>query len=399
MRTKSMSKALALFWMIPFSVGSISVNYLIVTAYVLPNLGAYRRKLSPWLFCLSAYYVLVYLYGFALDSDWTYFDIIRSASFFTYAILFSLVFLQIKLSSDDLVDIFLLSAFGYSVFALLAFFLEPRLSLSDMYGVKSGLRELVPAWPQRYAPVLIFSLPILFHRALQRRLYFVPLVVVGCCALLTYTRALYLSVFVAFLFLFFSTFTTAAKSHSASKLDNLRTRRSLIITAISLSVIIGFMPASQQLVVIAERFTLAVREFFAGDVSEASVSDRLDIWRLSISLLRTEASLLFGSGFAGVHLYSNEVGSLHSQYVDVFFRTGIIGLVAYITMWCFTLWRYLFLRPEIASGLIAIFIFGFFHETTRLPYVGVLFFLLFSKAFDTQSIVCTSARRRKKLDR
>lgn len=40
-----------------------------------------------------------------------------------------------------------------------------------------------------------------------------------------------------------------------------------------------------------------------------------------------------GSGFAGPYLFDAAIGSRHSQYVDVLFRTGPIRLVLYLGLW------------------------------------------------------------------
>jgi len=58
-------------------------------------------------------------------------------------------------------------------------------------------------------------------------------------------------------------------------------------------------------------------------------------------------------------------------------RAGIFGLAIYLYLWLLLFFRY-FKKAEILSGLVAIFIFGFFHETTKLAYTGLLFVLLIS---------------------
>ena len=127
--------------------------------------------------------------------------------------------------------------------------------------------------------------------------------------------------------------------------------------------------------------TNTIVSFLSGDIVGArmagSDSIRVFFWEKSLSIWSEHP--LFGTGFAGIYQFS-DIGSTHNQYLDVLLRSGIIGLLLYLTLWL-NLLRFYFYRPEIAAGMFAIFTYGFLHETTKLSYTGLLFVLLLSKMF------------------
>ena len=133
--------------------------------------------------------------------------------------------------------------------------------------------------------------------------------------------------------------------------------------------------------VLAEGFSSIVN-FLDGNVtgerSGGSDSIRIYHWKKTLELWSDRP--LLGTGFAGIYQFSS-MGSVHNQYIDVLFQTGIVGLFFYLYLW-FIAFRYSFNKPELFSGLLAIFFYGLFHETTKLSYVGFLLVLICSKSFE-----------------
>jgi O-antigen ligase len=76
---------------------------------------------------------------------------------------------------------------------------------------------------------------------------------------------------------------------------------------------------------------------------------------------------LTGAGFLGVWiLFEDQSGSAHGQFVDVIFRTGIVGLLIYLTI-LFKLLKYFYaINIGYFWGIIGVIIYGFFHETFKL---------------------------------
>ncbi len=131
---------------------------------------------------------------------------------------------------------------------------------------------------------------------------------------------------------------------------------------------------------IFDRTLLSISDFLSsGHASDSSDSKRLHIYAFALETL-SKTNFITGTGFAGVYLFSTDYGSLHSQYMDILFKTGLLGLYFYLFLW-FRLFKFYFVHsPAIFAGLFSIFIFGFFHETSKLTYVAVLFFILLNFA-------------------
>ncbi len=85
-----------------------------------------------------------------------------------------------------------------------------------------------------------------------------------------------------------------------------------------------------------------------------------------------------GAGYLGVWVLPHApTGSAHNQYLDVLFRTGIPGLLAYGFL-LVTLMRRLWREEEgLFWGVTGILIYGLFHETFKESHgAGILAFLL-----------------------
>jgi len=76
---------------------------------------------------------------------------------------------------------------------------------------------------------------------------------------------------------------------------------------------------------------------------------------------------LTGAGFLGVWiLFEDQSGSAHGQFVDVFFRTGFIGFITYLIILNKLLTNFFKSNKGLFWGIVAIIIYGFFHETFKL---------------------------------
>ena len=91
---------------------------------------------------------------------------------------------------------------------------------------------------------------------------------------------------------------------------------------------------------------------------------RLDIWSTIIE--HSNEKPIAGSGFVGVwSLFDSGVGSSHSDFLDVLFRTGYVGFVFYLAL--LSLMMNVFFKTDIRffATLIAFLVFGFFHEAFK----------------------------------
>jgi O-antigen ligase len=91
---------------------------------------------------------------------------------------------------------------------------------------------------------------------------------------------------------------------------------------------------------------------------------RVQIWRHILDFV--SANPLTGAGFLGVWIIpSAKTGSAHNQYFDVLFRSGLPGFGMYLVL-LFLLLRYLRRADQaLFWGLVAVLIYGVFHETFK----------------------------------
>lgn len=113
---------------------------------------------------------------------------------------------------------------------------------------------------------------------------------------------------------------------------------------------------------------------------EASGKIRLGIWSALLNRMIDDRMWL-GSGFAGPYLFEAAIGSAHSQYVDILFRTGPLGLILYLGLWVVLVWRCFKYSVELGAAMLAWFVFGFFNETTKYSYGAFVFFSVLSYAW------------------
>ena len=107
---------------------------------------------------------------------------------------------------------------------------------------------------------------------------------------------------------------------------------------------------------------------------KSSEGYRIYIWNKILNYLIENKKVLTGSGYIGTFVVdSNEVFSAHSQYVDIFFRTGLIGLI--IMLFIYLKFLIVFYKKNIYlfSSFIAVLLYGLFHETFKQSQGGFLF--------------------------
>ncbi len=84
-----------------------------------------------------------------------------------------------------------------------------------------------------------------------------------------------------------------------------------------------------------------------------------------------------GSGYLGSWiLFEDRSGSAHSQYLDVLFRTGFIGFGLYVWLLYRLLQLLRYREPGLFYGLVAVLIYGLFHETFKLSHGAFIFSFL-----------------------
>jgi O-antigen ligase len=114
-----------------------------------------------------------------------------------------------------------------------------------------------------------------------------------------------------------------------------------------------------------ERLDAATVSAGASDPTN-SIGMRFVIWGQALSYV--EQHPLTGSGFLGVWVLpelEGIAGSAHNQYLDVLFRTGVVGMVMYLSMLGFIVARFRRDQRPLFWGVIGVLIYGLFHETFK----------------------------------
>ncbi|MDA9148585.1 O-antigen ligase family protein [Alphaproteobacteria bacterium] len=94
-----------------------------------------------------------------------------------------------------------------------------------------------------------------------------------------------------------------------------------------------------------------------------------------------------GSGYLGVWiLFSELAGSAHNQYLDVLFRTGILGFIIYMCLITKVVTYLYNVDKGLFFGFLAVLVYGLFHETFKLSQGGFLLSFLLAVAFQKKSV-------------
>ncbi len=373
---------LLLIFFLPISTpGGISANYLYAVLFLICPFLPYRQMplMAIMLLVIS---FLSYGLGYIFIADFGFnFAIRQTFSFIVFIVGVLLLLINIPYSLDDICRGVVIISVMYAILVVVTVVVYPQFSLSDPYLIKGGLREYVPHWPQRFTVIVGFGFFCAIVKMFSDWRYIVVAAGLIICLFLTFSRAIYLSVVIGV----FALLVQLLLYPSALEIPNLRRKIVLYLGVAGIGLILVCMlnPA-----ILTNVSNISLRTYnsivnFGGGahvMAAGSDSERMYFWSNIIKVWRDYPVL--GTGFANIYLFNPKIGSAHNQYLDILLRTGLIGLVIYLSLWMKLFCTYWKRRPDIFSGLVMIFIFGFFHETTKLSYTGLLFFLLLNKAYE-----------------
>jgi len=362
------------------SPSGVSVNFIFL--FLLFLCPIYRLNVLPF-YVTGMVLTVILSYGLNLAlhiSETPYLE----RQFLSFGAFLSFLFIliaRIPIKIELIYRMLLTVSTVYSLVVLYHIFTKANFNLTDFRYIKSGLREYVTHWPQRFPTIMMAAFFFALVSSRKNKAYLMPLLLISICLFFTFTRAIYLSLIVGIMYLFF---------FSLLRLKLQIKKKSVFIFVISICSItwlVYFLQSAQLdafkvlFSVVAEGF-ISVINFFDGNVTAQRFggSDNIRVyhWRKTIEIWSVRP--LLGTGFSGIYQFTS-MGSVHNQYLDVLLQTGIIGFLLYLYLW-FVAFKFSFYRPEIFSGLLAIFFYGLFHETTKLSYVGLLLMLICSKAFE-----------------
>ena len=92
---------------------------------------------------------------------------------------------------------------AYSFLVLYHISTNANFNLGDFRFIKSGMRDYVTHWPQRFPTVMMAAFFFLLFKSKTNKTYLIPLLLVSVCLFFTFTRAIYVSIIMGFLYLVF----------------------------------------------------------------------------------------------------------------------------------------------------------------------------------------------------
>ncbi len=380
---KNIWLSLALISIAPFSIdldgSGVTANYFMITLLVFAPWG-YRYSREGVIFILAMF--VSYFMGVAFFS--------KLDSYFLERQFFSLVvglvpvlllFVRIRIPLDGIKLVIITASLIYSVS-----------TMKNLYALGFDLSDLSPLkgliGSQRYGFILVMGLFLSLERSARSILYPIVTVIIASGILLQFSRAGYIAVAVGAIGYVLCLF------HQVNPLSS----RRFVVHAPSLRSVVLFLIPIVTLFFVYEEYDqiwhtvdsmyarsyLAFAGFFDGSIQPegpdgSSEGFRLLLWRQSIDFVLSNNPLL-GSGMAGLYLvvpeYLDTGASTHNQYIDVFLRMGLLGLAVYLFLWNKLLVGFYKSSPAIFAGLLGMFVYGLFHETTKLTQGAFVFFIL-----------------------
>ena len=309
----------------------------------------------------SIIFFLIFLIALLYQFDNYQYFLRRISSFILFISIFTFIIIKVN---DEMV-----SSFKYAIIIISVLY-----SLNTFYryitlgAVELGYAAKGEIGSQRFGFVYVFDLWILFQSDIKNILFnnlkniFAFIILLGL--LLTFSRSGIISIILSFLFFSYRSILKWIYNPNFKGIIYMFTF--IIIISIFGSIIYVKYP------VLFEFFNDKLFSYFNKNGTDQIDLDQDSSEGYRLFMLKNVLKYVFynpitGAGFLGVWiLYDDKSGSAHGQFVDVFFRTGFTGLIIYLII-LFKILRFSFNNDKgFYWGIIAIIIYGFFHETFKL---------------------------------
>lgn len=344
----------------PVDIEGVSVNYSFL---LLPVFLIFRnRKLytaSNTIGALIILYILIFFLGALWSITDTEHGIRRMQSFLIFMTIFVFAFIQIDkrmINAFKWALICISCAFSFSAIAFFFF------SGGNLLGYEA--KDVVGS--QRYGFVFLLAFSVIFFLPIKSKLQKMAqiggLVVLFVGLMLTFSRAS----IVAFLsssslYILYILFQWIKRPRLKNFMKGILGALGVFAVAILLAYLFPIVFEFFDDRIIGRLFTGRGEETLLDpETSEGFRVEMLrNIWMYVLH------NPLTGSGYLGVWILSDSIGSAHNQYTDSLFRTGFIGFLAYLYL-IYRLLPFLWLQHrDLFWGFVGILIYGLFHETFK----------------------------------
>jgi len=365
----------------PFSIDvggdGVSANYSFILFPGIIALASGKIPLPSETFRkVMILYVFVFMLATIYQFSYVQFFDRRVISFILFMSIF--VYMFIKIDSQ------MVQSFKFAIVAIaIVFSLHTAFLYFSLGGADLGYEAKGDVGSQRYGFVFVLAIWLLLHYLPQSKflsvLKFVGLLVLGAGLLLTFSRSGIVAIIGSLGLYITYNILRWFKSPTLPKIRYIFTA-AFVIFILSIIILLLYKYVSVPFDYYLQRL-FSLKQASGEDTFNLSNPEDSEGYRVFMFYKVMEFityNPFTGSGYLGVWiLFPDLSGSAHDQYLDVLFRTGILGFSAYVFL-LYCLLRFLHLRePGLFWGVIGILIYGLFHETFKLSQgTFILAFLL-----------------------
>lgn len=362
---------LVLIALIPIYIGNgFSINYFFI---LIPLISRnVRLRISKNIILYLACFFLIYLVSFIYVSIFLT-DII-DRSFISFVLFMSPFIwgafeIKNKFYNALLFGVFIFS-FSFAIWQIFTVFKYLFLfDLTDFY----SLKKIVGS--NRVSFILICAY-FISSNLVKGSVLYITRVTIILGILLTFSRAALITFIITVLF----------ELLLKNKLLKFETLFKLTISPIIFGFFLYYLlPGGDEIIsFFNERLLEKFMDSGYSSISSNSTSEgiRIDTWTKMIEYLKDHFLFFTGTGFLGPWILTNiQVASSHNQFLDVFFRSGILGvLLVYIPLTFFLLSKKYLLESKIF--LFVLLFYGLFHESFKETQGAFLLGIILSQIFN-----------------
>ena len=111
---------------------------------------------------------------------------------------------------------------------------------------------------------------------------------------------------------------------------------------------------------------------------------RIQIWDKAVEAIREH--LILGHGYQ-TFVYPNLAETTHNEYMEILYKAGIVGLVVFLALLAFVIYRLFKNRKDAIGKWVAVFVGGFFWMFVIEQYAFSFFFYLFLFAYHCTDLI------------
>lgn len=362
------------FFLFPFSLAigdeGLSANYTFVLfPIVLIVAKGYIKRLPDYLVIFTLLYTSIFIIGTIYQIDFLTFFARRVISYFLFITMFLYLFIDIDKTMVD--------SFKYSIVAIAIYFSLSVLQKYITLGPEAlGFAAKGEIGSQRFGFVYVMAIWLCWFydakSSLSILIKFLIICIITIGLMLTFSRSGIVALGASAFFFIIHNILVWTKNPQI---------QSVFKFAFYINLLIGlFFVLGIIFPIVFEFFNVRLFSFFWGtgeetlDLFDADSSEGFRIYLIQKAFRFVAINPFTGSGFLGMWvLFDNHSGSAHNQYLDIFFRTGILGFTAY-TYLIIKMLRGLYIDDKsLFWGFLGIIVYGLFHETFKLSQGAFIF--------------------------